>query len=443
MDHRLLAYAERAAPRYTSYPTAPFFTDAVGPETFRAWLGALPADEPLSLYIHVPYCRDMCWYCGCNTQGLKRDEPLEAYVETLLREIDLAAQASPARRVLEMHWGGGTPTILSPERFNAIMAHLKARFDLSELKAHAVESDPRLMTPELAEAYAAAGVNRVSFGVQDLNKQVQEAIGRVQSFALVKRAVQQVRAAGIEEISLDLMYGLPRQSLADIDNSVAMAASLKPARIALFGYAHVPWFKPRQRLIEAAALPGAGLRFEQAETARRALEAEGYVAIGLDHFARIGDSMTKAAREGALKRNFQGYVAAPVETILGFGPSAISTLPQGYAQNAAQTSPWRKRVEDGDFAIVRGVALSQDDKTRRALIERIMCDFKVDLGAFGGRDAYAAEIERMAPLIEDGLARLDGDILIIPEDAKPFCRLIAQAFDAYAALGVGRHSRAV
>lgn len=337
MDPQLLSFAERQAPRYTSYPSANHFDASVDAGLHRRWLSALDQTTSLSIYLHVPYCRQLCWYCGCNT-FLTRGGDIGDFVTTLMMEMDLVASALGSRTVGEIHWGGGTPNVLSAAEFLRIIHHIDFWFDVRPDVEHAIELDPRYITPELAQAYAAAGVGRVSLGVQDLNAHVQEAIGRVQPFEQLREGVRILREAGLKEISFDLMYGLPHQSTGDLARSIRLAAELRPKRIALFGYAHVPWFKRRQRLIDATALPGAHERFDQAELAGRMLNDLGYQSIGLDHFARADDALAKAAHEGKLHRNFQGYVAEASRAIIGIGPSAISHLPGGYAQNISQSA---------------------------------------------------------------------------------------------------------
>jgi oxygen-independent coproporphyrinogen-3 oxidase len=443
MDPRFLGYAERQVPRYTSYPTAPHFTSAVNAATMQRWLSELAPDQALSLYVHVPYCREICWYCGCNTFAAQRDEPVAEYVEALLHEIDLVASLAAARRISALHWGGGTPNMLSPERFELILDHLSARFDFGALNEHAIEIDPRQLTPEQARTYARRGVARASLGVQDFNAHVQRSIGRVQPFDTVWVAVDRLRNAGIAEISMDLMYGLPNQSIADVCTSARLAASLAPQRIALFGYAHVPWFKARQRLIDTSALGDAEHRFNQAEAARDVLIDAGYVPVGLDHFARPDDALAKAAQGGTLSRNFQGYVADNDNkdtAIIGLGPSAISTLPQGYVQNISDVGAWRKAIGADRLACARGHTLSDDDRRRREIIEGIMCRFDVDLAPYGGWTAFARERERLNALAGDGLVTIHATKLTIPEGAWPFCRVVAQTFDGYAG---ARHSAAV
>jgi oxygen-independent coproporphyrinogen-3 oxidase len=443
MDSRFFAYAERQAPRYTSYPTAPHFSAQIGAGDMGRWLRETPTDAPLSLYLHVPYCRQICWYCGCNTYAARRDEPILDFVDIVLKEIDLVAAALCGRRVIDIHWGGGTPNILSPDQFTRIAEALARRFDIAADACHAIELDPRHVDGDKARAYAEAGANRASLGVQDLNERVQQAIGRVQPVQIVHQAVDHLRASGIAALSMDLMYGLPHQTVDDVLVSIERAASMRPDRIALFGYAHVPWFKKRQRLIPEAALPGAAERFAQAEAARLKLEALGYVAIGLDHFALPSDPLAAAARDGRLRRSFQGYVIEEAAAIVGLGPSAISTLPQGYAQNQAEPGAWARAISAGSLATARGHRLSDDDRIRRRLIEEIMCDFSGDLGALGGAPACAEALELLSPMFADGMIRLDGDQIIVEPCGQPFCRLVAAAFDAYAQAGAARHSRAV
>ncbi len=443
MDPRLIKYAEQPAPRYTSYPTAPHFTADVDGRVFAGWLADLDAEARLSLYLHIPYCREICRYCGCHTFATLRDEPIEDYAATLMREIDMLARTTRARVVTSIAWGGGTPNILAPKTFLALANALRARFDFSQMREHAIEIDPRLLTQAHVESFAQAGVTRASLGVQDLNDDVQEAIGRAQPAHLVEAAIARLRAAHINEINIDLMYGLPRQSVEGARASAEQAALWAPERIAVFGYAHVPWFKGRQRLIDEADLPGTELRFAQAEAVRGALEGAGYVAIGFDHYARPEDSLAAAARAGALTRSFQGYSAEDAQALIGLGASAISTLPQGYAQNAPAPVAWAKAIDAGAFATARGVAITDEDRRRRAVINRILCDFAIDLSDQGGLGAFGDAGARLAPLVADGLARIVGARIEVTDLGRPYARLIAEAFDAYRPQSAARHSRAV
>ncbi|KAF2990926.1 oxygen-independent coproporphyrinogen III oxidase [Methylocystis sp. MJC1] len=448
MDPAALALAERSAPRYTSYPTAPHFSKEIGDVEMRDWLAALDPCATLSLYFHVPFCREICAYCGCHTKAVRQEAPLTAYKETLLREVEMTARATRARNVASIHWGGGTPGILGPARFGEIVERLRDLFDVTHETEHAIELDPRLLEPDMAEALARAGVNRVSFGVQDLNAHVQEAAGRVQPFEIVERAVALMRGVGVSAINLDLMYGLPLQSVADVERTASMAASLDPQRLAVFGYAHVPWFKANQKLIDAAALPGAAERLAQAAAVRRALERAGYEAIGLDHFARPSDPLAVAARQGRMRRNFQGYTIDSATALLPFGVSSIGRLPQGFVGNATDLAGWRRAVEADRFPVTRGLAFSVEDLARSEIIERLMCDFTVDFGAVALEHGFAVDAFDQARLSLSGLER-DGVVELrdrrvsVTERGRPFVRLAAAAFDAYLEAGAARHSAAV
>jgi oxygen-independent coproporphyrinogen-3 oxidase len=444
MDSALtpLALAERNVPRYTSYPTAPHFTGAVNAATCAEWLAVLPKTATLSAYIHVPFCVTLCNYCGCTTKATRRRDPVDAYAEVLRDEIALL-RGLTGGRLTHLHWGGGTPSILGGDGLASTVERLAGVFDFSAIKEHAIELDPRRTDRDLVRALAAMGVTRASLGVQEFAPHVQQAIGRIQSFEMVKRLTGELRDAGIGAINFDLMYGLPNQTVADVRQSAALAASLRPNRIALFVYAHVPWFKPHQRILDASALPGIGDRLHQAATAAEALIRAGYVAVGLDHFALPDDALAHAAKNGALRRNFQGYTTDRADALIGLGASAIGQLPQGYVQNAPDTGSYSRAIQAGTFATVRGLALSDDDRLRSTIIERLMCDLVVDLGRYGCPDRFADEIDSLAPLVDAGLVAISGNCVVITERGRPFMRIAAAAFDAYLPKGEKRHSVAV
>ena len=438
-----LPLAERNVPRYTSYPTAPHFSAAVGPELYGEWLGQLPRDAKLSLYIHVPFCTEMCFYCGCNTRAVRKREPVDAYAEQLLEEIALLRDLS-GHKLTHLHWGGGTPSILGAEWFETITARLASRFDLSALKEHAIELDPRRLDRPLVQTLAAIGVNRASLGVQDTAPHVQQAIGRIQPFELVERAAAWLREAGIANLNIDLMYGLPTQTVRDVAHSAELAASLGAQRMALFGYAHVPWFKTHQKLIDDAALPGLSERLEQAEVAAETLTSMGYEAVGLDHFALPDDELCVAQRERRLHRNFQGYTTDDADALIGLGASAIGRLPQGFVQNAPDLGGYSRAVAAGRLPIVKGLTLSDDDRVRGDIIERLMCDFELDLDAVpGGAAHFATELEALRPLAAEGLLRIEGNRIAVTTSGRPFVRIAAAAFDTYLATSQKRHSVAV
>ena len=447
-----LALAEKSAPRYTSYPTAPHFSAEVNAGVAEGWLAALAPDATLSLYLHVPYCSAICTYCGCHTKAVRREEPLDEYTDALIAEIDAIATRSPAKAVRHIHWGGGTPSLLGPWRFLKLAQALAARFDLSQIVEHAIELDPRTVDAELVAALASGGITRASLGVQDLNLHVQEAIGRVQPYEIVVEAVRLLREAGIGAINLDLMYGLPHQSLDDVRSTARRAAALQPSRLAIFGYAHVPWFKTHQRLIDTAALPGAAERLAQAQAALETLVEAGYVAIGLDHFALPDDPMAIAQASGRLRRNFQGYTVDGSDALIGMGASSIGRLPQGFVQNAPDVAGWARAVQAGRMSVVRGVAFTPEDRARGDLIERLMCDFSVDYGvfakAFNGDPASFDDAQAdLDALAADGILTHDRAArrIVMTEAGRPFVRLAAAAFDArLRAAGVkARHSVAV
>ena len=438
-----LPLAERNVPRYTSYPTAPHFSAAVGPELYGEWLGQLPRDAKLSLYIHVPFCTEMCFYCGCNTRAVRKREPVDAYAEQLLEEIALLRDLS-GHKLTHLHWGGGTPSILGAEWFETITARLATRFDLSALKEHAIELDPRRLDRPLVQTLAAIGVNRASLGVQDTAPHVQQAIGRIQPFELVERAAAWLREAGIANLNIDLMYGLPKQTVRDVAHSAELAASLGAQRMALFGYAHVPWFKTHQKLIDDAALPGLSERLEQAQVAAETLVSMGYEAVGLDHFALPDDELCVAQRERRLHRNFQGYTTDDADALIGLGASAIGRLPQGFVQNAPDLGGYSRAVAAGRLPIVKGLTLSDDDRVRGDIIERLMCDFELDLDAVpGGPAHFATELEALRPLAAEGLLRIEGNRIAVTTSGRPFVRIAAAAFDTYLATSQKRHSVAV
>jgi oxygen-independent coproporphyrinogen-3 oxidase len=438
-----LALAERNVPRYTSYPTAPHFSAAVDAAAYGGWLAALPGRATLSLYIHVPFCTELCFYCGCNTHAVRRREPVETYAERLVDEIALL-DGLKGRKLTHLHWGGGTPSILGPAWLETIATRLASLFDLSELKEHAIELDPRRLDKPLARTLAAIGVTRASLGVQDAAPHVQRAAGRVQPFELVERAAGWLREAGIDDLNIDLMYGLPEQTARDAAHSAELAASLEPQRLALFGYAHVPWFKTHQRMIDEAALPGPIARLEQAQAAAETLQGLGYQAIGLDHFAQPDDELAAAAREKRLRRNFQGYTVDDADALIGLGATAIGKLPQGFVQNAPDVAGYSRAVAGGKFATVKGIVLSDDDRLRAGIIERLMCDLEIDLAAVeGGPQRFAAEIAALHPLAEEGLVTIEGARVAVTAPGRPFVRIAAAVFDAYLGAGAKRHSVAV
>lgn len=449
MFNTLVNLSMRRVPRYTSYPTAPHFSPEVDGDTSAAWLAGLEPSQPISLYFHVPFCSALCHYCGCHTKVVNRTGPVTEYAGLLEKEAALVARHIGRRaKVSAIHWGGGTPSIMPPEAFRSIYQHLHKLFDLSDVAEHSIELDPRHLDQALANRLAGLGVNRASLGVQDLSPRVQQKIGRPQPFGVIVKAQEYLRRAGITSLNFDLMYGLPDQTTHDVRRTATLVATLKPARIALFGYAHVPWFRKNQQLIDSNLLPGAAERLEQVETAKAVLTQSGYVAIGFDHYALPSDPMAQAARNGTLHRNFQGYTTDNAPILIGLGSSSISQFPQGHSQNAPDITAYRRMVTDGRLPTVRGVRTSEDDRVRADVIERLMCDLRVDLDAVADRhgvsgDLFNEDIENLAELRAYGLAEVDGHIVQITESGRPFVRIAAAAFDSYLRSETGRHSEAV
>ena len=373
----LLKHLDRRIPRYTSYPTAAQFGPDVDAGTYQRWLETLPATTPVSVYVHVPFCAELCLYCGCHTTVARRYAPVEGYVELLTREIALVGGILGSRPARHLHWGGGTPTILSPDDFRKVMTALRACFAFDPAAELAIEIDPRTLTREYVDVLAEAGITRASLGVQDFDPRVQTAVNRVQSFERTARVADWLRAAGIGSINLDLMYGLPYQSVASVEATVRRALALEADRIVLFGYAHVPWMKRHQRLIPEQALPDSDARFAQNQAAAAVLIAAGYEPVGLDHFARRGDVLAQRQRDGRLRRNFQGYTSDESPTLMGFGASAIGTMPDGYVQNAPNAVAYRAAIEAGRLATARGYAVdgggSASSRHHRAFDVRSAC----------------------------------------------------------------------
>lgn len=445
----LIAKYDRAVPRYTSYPTAPHFSKATDGAVYAGWLRALPESEALSLYFHVPFCAALCRFCACHTTVVNKPEPLEAYGKTLMAEIDLVADMLTSRRpVRHIHWGGGTPTRLAPATMEAVMRRVRDRFAVLPDAEIAVEVDPRTLGPENIAGLAAIGTNRVSLGVQDFDPKVQHAINRHQSLELTEVCADRLRAAGIEAINLDLIYGLPYQTVEGVIRTATQALGLSPSRAAVFGYAHVPWMAKHQALIPEDALPDTTERFRQRQAIEDVFSDHGYAVVGLDHFARQDDPLARAAAAGRLRRNFQGYTTDEAEVLLGFGASSIGAMPNGYIQNLPGVPAWRDAVRAGTPPIARGIALTDADRLRRAIIERVMCDLAVNPAAIAIAAGAAPEtlddaLPALAALEEDGLIHRDGDWIAVTERGRPFVRAVAAAFDSYLPRGVARHSAAV
>lgn len=433
MTSDLVSRLAAPVPRYTSYPTANHFSDAVTSAHVKDWLAALPSEGALSLYLHIPFCRELCFYCGCTTKAVRRYAPVETYLASLTAEIARVAALVPrGQRVTHIHWGGGSPDILSPDDIVRLGGALREHFRVSPDVEVAVEIDPRLLTEQQADSFADIGVNRVSVGVQDFDPEVQVAIGRVQSFETTRRAVELFRARGVRSLNVDLVYGLPHQTTERALRTLEDVLALQPDRIAVFGYAHLPARLKHQRLIDDAWLPGAAERFAQSRGIAERLGGNGYVEIGIDHFARPSDALARAP----VVRNFQGYTTDRADALLGLGASAISRLPQGFAQNAVAIADYARRIEGGDLATVRGHRMQGDDEMRAYVIDRLMCAFSVSWHDLRRRfDERArrliSEAENAVSRDGDGLAYLRDDGLFITDAGRPFVRNVCAWFDPY------------
>jgi len=428
------------APRYTSYPTAAEFTPSVGAASYRDALERLPALLPVALYVHLPFCREICHFCGCHALVARTPDRIERYLACLGAEISATARTGGGgRSVVELHFGGGSPSFLAADDFARVMDDLRGSFPFAPDVAVSMEADPRTIDGQKLLRYRALGVSRISFGIQDLDQGVQTAIGRHQSREVSLRAYQLARETGFTGVNLDLCYGLPGQTEETLSATVDEVIGLRPDRVALFGYAHVPWLKPMQRLIAASSLPRAGLRLRMIAAVRAAFEAAGYVAIGLDHFALPADELARAAAAGTLHRNFQGYTVTRTEALLGLGTSAISDLPSGYFQNHRQLGAYHRATDAGGLATERGVLRTADDVVRGEIIRTLMCQGRLDLAAIEQRfslcfvQAFAPEVVALRGLEQDGLLHLDlgRKQLALTPLGSVFVRNVAREFDAH------------
>lgn len=444
---RQLGLFDARVPRYTSYPPATHFTSGIGPLDVANWIEAIPAGSEISLYLHVPFCRRLCWFCACRTQGTQSLDPVLTYIETLLQELAvLKSRLPPGIRLSRLHWGGGTPTLLPAGQIERLAEAILDAFPMAEGGEFSVEIDPSEIDTARITALAMAGMNRASIGVQDFDPLIQKAIGRQQGFAITARAVDLIRDAGIESLNTDILYGLPHQNRSRMADTVQKLLALSPDRVALYGYAHVPWMSKRQVMIPEDVLPGTEARLELFETARELFCADGLVEIGIDHFARPDDGLARARDFGVLRRNFQGYTDDQSRVLIGLGASSISRFPQGYAQNAPATGAYTAAVRDGRLPIVRGHAFTVEDRMRGRMIEMLMCDFRVDAAELSAH--YGVSTAQLQFLLAPLVARFGSMVMLGPwglrvsASARPMIRLIANALDTYAA-PEGGHSTAI
>lgn len=434
-------------PRYTSYPPANHFSDQVGQANQSEWLRAVPQGSAVSLYIHIPFCKRLCWFCACRTQGTSTLRPVEAYVETLLHEIDLIRARLPKDVSLSrLHLGGGTPTILPSDLMALLLDKLFANFEKGDAFEFSVEIDPTEASPDLLDTLLSYGMNRASIGVQDFDPDVQKAIGRLQSFQQTSDVVHHLRSGNLHSLNMDLLYGLPFQTQESLSQSLQEVMSLQPDRLALYGYAHVPWMSKRQVLIDESALPDPQMRYELSEIARVLLTSDGFEQIGFDHFARPGDGLSIAKANGQLRRNFQGYTDDTADALIGLGASSISKFPQGYSQNESATAKYVTAIEGQTLAGARGYALSDADRWVALAIEQLMCGFAVNIAQLQADfPAYASIIStaftQLAAAFPLGVTLEDNGLTVNP-GFEPLVRILAGQLDAFQASQTS-HSSAI
>lgn len=436
----LLRRFDVAGPRYTSYPTADRFVEAFSSEAYAQALAQRAAGSPLplSLYVHVPFCESVCYYCACNKTVTRRHDRATPYLQYLEREVDLhTALLGMGQTVSQLHLGGGTPTFLSDAELRQLMSMLRRNFRFLASGEVAIEIDPRTVDATRLDTLAELGFNRLSFGVQDFDPAVQKAVHRVQPAEQVFALVAAARQRGFESINVDLIYGLPQQTPESFDRTMEQVAQLRPDRVALYAYAHLPErFKPQRRIVPAE-LPGAPAKVEMLARALGAMARAGYSYIGMDHFALPGDALSVAKRQGRLHRNFQGYSTQPDCDLIGFGVSAIGRLGVAYSQNAKNLAEYYDALDQGRFPVLRGLALSRDDLLRRAVIMALMCQGQllfesIDLAwLVDSRQYFAAELQALQPLEAQGLVSLDDSGVQVTELGWFFVRAVAMLFDRY------------
>jgi oxygen-independent coproporphyrinogen-3 oxidase len=442
-----------AGPRYTSYPPATKFREEVTPDDVAALIAANNASaRDLSVYFHIPFCESLCWFCGCTTVITLNHDKGRDYIATLEREVaDMAGHLHPGRQVVQLHFGGGSPTFLRPDEIRRLGAIIHKHFKLSSDMEASVEVDPRRLTRDHLVALREIGFNRASMGVQDFNPKVQEAIHRIQPPAMTRQAMDWMRELGFCSINLDLIYGLPHQTPETFNETLDTVLGMEPERLAMFSYAHVPWIKPAQKILEAKILPTPETKLEVLKLVIEKLTAGGrYVYIGMDHFARPDDELAVAQRSKELQRNFQGYSTRSGADIYAFGMSGISQIPDAYWQNQKELPAYRQAVEDGRLPSQRAYVLTDEDKIRRETIMRVMCDLSLDFSAMSARLGidfaahFATELDALAPFVADGLVGREVGGITVTDSGRLFIRNIAMCFDGtLAPAGERRHSQTI
>lgn len=449
MNPDLVNKYNKNVPRYTSYPTAPHFKSEFNYVQILQNLQNLDKSEPISLYIHIPFCEVLCLYCACNTKIVSTQKPIEEYLIYLKKELDILAKNIPEKlKVNHLHFGGGTPTSLSADNFKKVFNWLENVFDIDYSGELSIEIDPRVITDGKIDAFVECGINRVSFGVQDFDAEVQTAINRVQPYSMVKKVVSKLRDKGITSINFDLIYGLPNQSVATMEQTIALTKKIMPERIALYGYAHVPHIKKHQKVLEQYPMPNSSQRFSIFSKAKEELEKIGYKFIGIDHFVLETDSLYKAYKKGNLHRNFQGYTTDNNKTMLSVGSTAISQTASSYMQNAHELSTYRTYLDNDKLPITKFIELNEDDTMRREIIEHLLCYYQVDLSTierkYGLKKGYfASELAMLEPFTVDDIIEINNNSIKVKPSCKILVRIIASYFDDYLARVQFTHSSAI
>lgn len=440
-DAQLIKRFDMSGPRYTSYPTADRFVDAFGAERYRDWLGRRSIggiSRPVSLYVHIPFCNTICYYCGCNKIITKDHGRSAKYIRYLAKELGaVAGDLDGTREVVQLHFGGGTPTFLSDDEMSRVMGSIRQHFDLLPHGEYSIEVDPRKVRPDTVALLGSLGLNRMSIGVQDFEPDVQRAVNRIQSVEETSTVIRAARAGGFKSVSIDLIYGLPKQNTISFNRTLETVIALSPDRLSVYNYAHLPGtFKPQRRISETD-LPTADQRLELLKLAIRRLSDAGYVYIGMDHFAKPEDELAVAQRQGRLHRNFQGYSTHAECDLLGVGVSAISKVGPCYAQNVRTLDEYYERIDHGALPVMRGLELSPDDLLRRSIIQALMCHFEISIEALeiahliDFRSYFAAEIADLRGMEEAGLIKIDDKWISVQPRGRLLVRAIAMVFDQH------------
>ena len=441
VDVALLKKYDRPGPRYTSYPTAPYFHEGVDSRVFEKHLkrdDQSLANKDISLYFHLPFCDTLCYFCGCNMMVTRSTDKIENYIDYLEKEMALLkAKLNPDRKIIQMHWGGGTPTHLSPDQIKRLGSLIHKYFNFKDASEVSVEIDPRELTRDHMVALKEIGFNRCSMGVQDFNPEVQQAVNRVQPEDLTRRTIGWAKELGFQSLNLDLMYGLPHQTVASFDETIDSILAMQPDRLAVFNYAHLPQIIKHQKLIQNEWLPSPDIKLQLLKLSIEKLTSNGFIYIGMDHFARPEDELTVAMNNGTLYRNFQGYSTHAGINLLAVGITSISMLSDLYVQNYKTLNEYYDLLDDGEIPVMRGVELNDDDQLRREVITELMCNFRLKKEKIETKyaikfDNYFEEPLKDLELFEmDGLVKLNDDEIVVTESGRLLVRNIAMNFDAY------------